>query len=64
MMAEKKNLRKVLREMKVGEMVMIPRTDFLPSSIRATASSVKEDFGYQYTISTQHPDAVEVKRVS
>ena len=63
-MAEKKNLRKTLREMKIGETIIIPREDYLPSSVKSQVYTVQIDMGVRFTVNTKIPNGVEVNRIA
>ena len=62
-MVEKKNLRKMLREMAVGETISVHRDDYLPSSVKASAYMVGADFGMKFRV-LGTPEGVEVSRES
>ena len=63
-MAEKKNLRKTLREMKIGQTIIIPREDYLPSSVKSQVYTVQIDMGVRFIVNTKIPNGVEVKRIA
>lgn len=63
-MCEKRNLRKQLREMEVGQTITIPREEYLPSTVKSSVYTVKADYGRNYTIRTRGVDGVEVSRIS
>lgn len=62
-MAEKKNLRKALRDMSIGETMQVCREDYRPSSVRSSAYSVSADYNRIFTV-VKTAYGVEVKRVS
>lgn len=65
-MTEKKNLRKQLREMAVGEVIVVKREDYLPSTVKSTIYALQIDFGRQreWAVRNDIPEGCEVRRVS
>lgn len=63
-MVEKKNLRKTLREMKIGQTIIVLREDYLPSSVKSQVYTVQTDMGVRFTVNTKIPNGVEVRRIA
>ena len=57
------SLRSDIREMSIGETVVIPREKHKPTVVRATCSSLKIDECQEYEVVVV-PDGVQVKRRS
>lgn len=62
-MGEKKNLRKLLREMNVGETMVFDREEFRPTTVKTSAYFVGEDYGRKYT-TKKNPRGIEIQRLS
>ena len=60
---KKMNIRGKMKSMKVREKLELPRTDYRPSSIRSTASSLKLDENKIFAISVDS-ELITVRRMS
>ena len=59
----KNSLRERIRSLKVGEQLIIPRTEYLPSVARQTTYNIAFDYPMKFRTS-KLPEGVRIERVS